>query len=114
MRRQRQASGAAVPIVRIDARAGAEAFGAAVDQQLLREHANAEVVLVQLTLPDESPEARGALDDASAATASTVRVRRSVEQRHPRLEAAMREFQAKCPELTDRSKRKKRECTNVC
>eukprot|EP00965_Chrysotila_dentata_P206030 6183314-Pleurochrysis_carterae.AAC.1 len=37
-----------------------------------------------------------------------------IDEAHPELRRALRRFRRHCSELVDRSKRKKRECTNVC
>ena len=84
-------------------RGHAAALRAAVEGQLLGKYAGSEVVLVRLTLPREREGVR--LEKST---------REAIGADHPPLRAAMREFARECPELTDRSKRKKRECTNVC
>ena len=70
----------------------------------MREHADAEVVLVRLSAPLVPPTGV----DGYLAT------RDATDQFHHKLGRAVRRFRGLCPELTDRSKRKKRECTNVC
>ena len=79
-------------------------------QALLGRHADAEVVMVRLTAPAEpAVEAAGggSLRGAQLAAAAARAV-------HPNLPSAIRRFSRRCPEMVDRSKRHKRECTNVC
>ena len=79
----------------------------------------APVVLLSLRLP-ERERADGAGDgrrahagpvhDGIPALLSAERLARV----HPRLPGAVQRFGRACPELLDRSKRRRRECTNVC
>ena len=75
-------------------------------QQLLGHHAEAEVVMLRLRPPSEQQGA-SALAGPRLAAAAAAGV-------HPNLSAAVRGFSRRCSELVDRSKRHKRECTNVC
>ena len=105
----RQTTPSAVPTVDLD-------FAAALDggeqwqrwqhhlNRLLRAHVEAEVVLIRLTPPSARSGTRSGKDQA----------RRIANELRPSLGNAVRIFQSTCPELTDRSKRHKRECTNVC
>ena len=84
----------------------------ALGEQLaaLQRLASHEVVLVRLSVP--RPERTGghtAMDEMNAALRS-----QAAGAAGGQLRAAMHRFQARCPELMDRSKRHKRECTNVC
>jgi hypothetical protein len=111
MRRVRRETGGGPPVVRLDARASSKTIRAAVDEALLGRFASSPIVLVRLTLPS-APAA------AATSTDPTVALNRQVHggivERHPELARAMLAFAKKCPELTDRSKKRKRECTNVC
>ena len=79
---------------------------------LLHAHAAADVVLVRLTLPSPTTAATGKRGRGAAVAAREAR--EAVARASRRLAGAVQTFQSVCPELTDRSKRKKRECTNVC
>ena len=71
---------------------------------LLKTHTDVEVVLVRLAVP---PVPSTGVDGFWA-------TQEAVEKFHAKLGGAVRKFRRVCPELTDRSKRRKRECTNVC
>ena len=94
------------PSVAVDVTSpGAAARGV---QALLGRHADDEVVIVRLTAPAEQQVAAvGGLRGAQLAAAAVRAV-------HPSFPAAIRRFSRRCPEMVDRSKRHKRECTNVC
>ncbi len=81
-------------------------------RRLLRESRDDEVVLVRLALPP--PLEPDQLKGADPATAHLATTRAVATQAHRLLGASMGRFGRICPELVDRSKRKKRECTNVC
>jgi hypothetical protein len=96
------------PVVELDYRAQpsnatAAAWSAAADA-LLRTHRGAPVVLLALRLPASS----------DAEITPVERLREQLPRTHPRLRTAMRMFGERCGELVDRSKRRRRECTNVC
>ena len=74
-------------------------------RELLHEYASAEVVLLRLELPKEG----SGLGEDSVKLMS-----KAVRRQHPELFGALQGFIQSCRELTDRSKRRKRECTNVC
>jgi hypothetical protein len=76
--------------------------------ELLRTHADDELVFVRVVPPplSESTPRRGRV----APSAAELRV----TPLHRRFGRAVDAFVRRCPELVDRSKRKKRECTNVC
>ena len=104
--------GTMVPIVALDLSQGLDSASPALGEQLaaLQRLASHEVVLVRLSVP--RPERTGghtAMDEMNAALRS-----QAAGAAGGQLRAAMHRFQARCPELMDRSKRHKRECTNVC
>ena len=111
MHRVRRETGDGPPVVRLDARASSETVRAAVDKALLGRFASSPIVLVRLTLPS-APAAAATSTDPSVAL--NRQVHGVIKERHPELARAMLVFAKKCPELTDRSKKRKRECTNVC
>jgi len=67
-------------------------------------HRDAPLVHVKLQLPPASDAEMTPKDLLGGLLDAT----------HPQLATSMRQFASQCPELTDRSKRRKRECTNVC
>ena len=119
---QQQADGrVSPPTIHVDMRANASSSDAtdAVRSLLRAEARAAPVVLLSLRLP-ERERADGAGDgrrahagpvhDGIPALLSAERLARV----HPRLPGAVQRFGRACPELLDRSKRRRRECTNVC
>ena len=141
LRRARR-DGAPVPTLSLDLRRGnGLASGGELARSLEALEtaaAAAEVVLVKLSLPAPEPRAAAAtrapplgggrrlgaragrraagewaaVRDAVAASLTAAGA--AGDAGGARLLHAMAEFQHRCPELTDRSKRRKRECTNVC
>ncbi len=105
-------SAAAAPTLRVDLSrfdAGGDAAAAAASsaaeavRSLLDELTGVPVVLLRLTLP-EAP-ADGAQPPIDPAV---------LRRAHPGLERAASRFRDSCPELLDRSKTRRRECTNFC
>mmetsp|Transcript_18080 Transcript_18080/g.59576 ORF Transcript_18080/g.59576 Transcript_18080/m.59576 type:complete len:155 (+) Transcript_18080:871-1335(+) len=86
-----------------DAAAAAASSAAEAVRSLLDELTGAPVVLLRLTLP-EAP-ADGAQPPIDPAV---------LRRAHPGLERAASRFRDSCPELLDRSKTRRRECTNFC
>ena len=104
----------AVPTITVDINHPGDTFDAR-DQpkltrainRLLRTHAEAEVVLVKLILPATLPSHPGRRVTPRAVDFGLPAV-------HRRYARAIDQFTGLCPELVDRSKARKRECTNVC
>jgi len=105
-------SAAAAPTVRVDLSrfdAGGDAAAAAASSAaeavrlLLDDLTGVPVVLLRLTLP-EAP-ADGVQPPIDPAV---------LRRAHPGLERAASRFRDSCPELLDRSKTRRRECTNFC
>mmetsp|Transcript_22508 Transcript_22508/g.74234 ORF Transcript_22508/g.74234 Transcript_22508/m.74234 type:complete len:212 (-) Transcript_22508:228-863(-) len=86
-----------------DAAAAAASSAAEAVRSLLDELTGVPVVLLRLTLP-EAP-ADGAQPPIDPAV---------LRRAHPGLERAASRFRDSCPELLDRSKTRRRECTNFC
>ena len=108
-------------VIHVDMRANLSSSDAAeAVRSLLRAEARAApVVLLSLRLPEreradggagDARRARGPEHDGIPALLSAERLARV----HPRLPGAVQRFGRACPELLDRSKRRRRECTNVC
>ena len=104
----------AVPTITVDVDAasreldparGREQLRSAISQ-LLRKHADTEVVLVRVTPPVTPDRPVGRVRPSAAGLHLT--------KLHGRYARAVDAFVGTCRELVDRSKRHHRECTNVC
>ena len=97
-------TGAPAPVVEINLDASAGELKAAVDHQLTVKYQDSELVFLSVTT--------GSAIRSQYADEKLLRA--TVHRLHKGLTGAMHSFQRVCPELTDRNKRRKRECTNVC
>lgn len=83
-------------------------------RRLLHGARSEEVVLLRLRLPPPHAAQAAHGQPLDPSTLRLLSARDAAKRAHPRLGAAMRRFENRCPELTDRSKQRRRECTNVC